>query len=125
MFCATSSKSSAASSVAAGFMTWRSAPPQQGGGGDVALVEEGVGVLGGRAHERAVLSASSASCQVSIELLTWKPPMTRPTITGMSRIAFSRVGTRQLRGEKRPPLGGAAAAPDRTQGRAPLRAAAG
>src|SRR5690242_13212966 len=38
--------------------------------------------------------------------------MTRPTITGMSRIAFSRVGTRQLRGENRPPpdVGGAVGA---------------
>src|SRR5688500_7801717 len=30
--------------------------------------------------------------------------MTRPTSTGMSRIAFSLVVTRQLRGERRPPL---------------------
>ncbi|WP_164873072.1 hypothetical protein [Streptomyces resistomycificus] len=56
----------------------------------------------------------------------------------MSRIAFSRVGTRQLRGEKRPPLEAGVAldvykrqkrgwpsAPNRAQGRTPLRAAAG
>src|SRR5689334_9023460 len=36
--------------------------------------------------------------------------MTRPTTTGMSRIAFRRVGTRQLRGENRPPLLAGAAA---------------
>ena len=58
---------------------------------------------------RAVFSASSASCQVSIELFTWKPPMTRPTSTGMSRIALSLVATRQLRGDRRPPLGAGAA----------------
>jgi hypothetical protein len=54
---------------------------------------------------RAVFSASWAFCQVSMEFFTWKPPITRPTATGMSRIAFSLVGTRQLRGEKRLPLG--------------------
>ena len=67
---------------------------------------------------RAVLSASSASFQVSIEPFTWKPPMTRPTSTGMSRIAFSLVGTRQLRGERRPPARGGCApsAPSRARG---------
>lgn len=47
----------------------------------------------------AVFSASCASRQVSIDSFTWNPPMTRPTRTGTRRMAFSRVGTRQLRGE--------------------------
>ncbi|CAM5416163.1 hypothetical protein SMICM304S_09646 [Streptomyces microflavus] len=43
-----------------------------------------------------------------MEPFTWKPPMIRPTMTGIRRIAFSRVATRQLRGENRlvlPPAG--------------------
>lgn len=36
-----------------------------------------------------------------MEPFTWKPPMMRPTSTGIRRIAFSRVATRQLRGDIR------------------------
>ncbi len=53
--------------------------------------------------------------------------MTRPTSTGMSRIAFSRVVTRQLRGGNgyRSAQALGRGFPRRAQGQAPLCAAAG